>query len=150
MNTISNRTQFTIPWGPGTTMPPEKLKQEAKVRSLIKITQTVAETHIDESHRDPGYSPDLDPDPARILRRRRLEDDRYILEIKTDGHEEPRPTSLRYQTISDDSLSQIVKWRDGEIVDFSVRDGNNFIGFQVNDNGTLTYTEQLSDEPKKS
>ena len=147
MNVNTSRNQVIIPWGPGADVAPQDLKFEAKARVLMKNTDRVANHHIEnpDGYRS-DFSGDLDPDPSRILRTSTRNGVQYVLEVKTDGADTPKPTSLNLLSTSDDSYQESATWKNGQIVSLTYKEGGATTELRVNDNGTLTFTET---EPPK-
>ena len=142
MNVNTSRNQVTIPWGPGANVAPQELKYEAKAREIMNYTDRAANQHIEkQDDYVNGFGGDLDPDPTRILRTRAQDGVKYVLEVKTDGAEAPKPTNLNMISTSDDSYQESATWENGQIVSLKRRDGGTTIELRVNDNGTLTFTE---------
>jgi len=93
-----------------------------------------------------GFSNDLDPDPSRVLRTMSEDGNEYVLEVKADGAENPKPTSLNMLSTNDDSYEESASWENGQIVNLTRKQGGTTTELRVNDNGTLTFTET---EPPK-
>ena len=147
MNVNTSRNQVTIPWGPGANVAPQELKYEAKARGLMNYAERAANQHIEkQDDYISGFGNDLDPDPSRVLRTKSEDGVNYVLEVKTDGAEAPKPTSLNMLSTSDDSYQETATWENGQIVSLTRKEGDTTTELRVNDNGTLTYTET---EPPK-
>lgn len=142
-----NTRSVTIPWGPGRRVPTANLADEAKVRTLVTWTNEIALSHLAVGDVGNGWSKDLDPDPARVLRTLGSGDNQEVLAVETDQPEKPgpeqRPLSLNLvgqgQTLS-------AGWTNGELVKYErvrkTEHGVNRVTLVVNDNQTLTYSEE--------
>lgn len=156
MNVKTNTYQVTIPWGPGSKVPPENLVDEVKVRGLFKEYNEATQSHIkmqDTTAIGNGFSSDLDPDPTRILRTRKAGGEEFILEVTTtpvDDKGQQAPKSMVYRAVDKPQLEQLAEWKDGEVVYLyesrhSER-GETQTTITVNENGTLTYTRTTPEE----
>lgn len=159
MNISSSTRTVTIPWGPGTRVPPQNLAEEAEVRTEIDSLEAVAKSHMASESNDyigNGFSKDLDPSPDRILRTRRVGEETFVLELQTTGTDKTRkPVDFVYKAAKDDSLSQRAHWENGQLVYLTQsqigKNGTQGFTIEVNGNGTLTYTtvtpEKASETP---
>ena len=151
MNISGEKRTVTIPWGPGTRVPPANLFEEAEIRERIDRLDESVRHHVEASPKGSGTgssgsgsTKDLDPSPDRILRKQRVGGKSYVFSLETSGQGvDLKPVDLIDKGVGN-RWERLAHWENGQLVSFSQINESesgciSSFSMKVNDNGTMTY-----------